>query len=160
MVFFITVGLLGSLTACPEKNYSEEVFLKRLLIHYWNWVSAKKSLPKQLKLDEPIARFIFDSNDVRKGSGTVRDKLFRDKGDEVSVFRVWRLDSTQIFWLAYAYLEPHYKKKARGYAQLTPKGITGAGLRIQRSEQPPRHAGIRGFPTERHLIKQARQQLA
>lgn len=70
------------------------------------------------------------------------------------------LADTQIWQIAIDYVEPLRKKRCLARAQLVEADVTSVGLRLERDNDPPRHAAITDWPADKDVWKNLTQELA
>lgn len=107
-----------------------------------------------------LARFALESG--RLTDSIVKPKLFEpNRALELSVFRVDGLVRDQIRDLGDEVVEKHPSaRKLHGWGEFPESAVQKAGLRVERDDDPPRHANIVGWPREPSERKQRQQILA
>lgn len=107
-----------------------------------------------------LARFALESG--RLTDSIVKPKLFEpNRALELSVFRVDGLVHDQIRDLGDRVVEKHpAARKLHGWGEFLESAVREAGLRVERDDDPPRHADIVGWPQDPSERKQRQQILA
>ena len=107
-------------------------------------------IPGVIPNNEYITRFLF-AGDIRSLDGTIKPKAFiPPTGEsELSVYRIFGLNSTTIWRIGKYLVERYRKKRIIGRADVNVEIIeeTVPPLYLKRTYVPhPRHANIKGFP--------------
>ena len=107
-----------------------------------------------------LARFAVESG--RLTDSRVKPKLFEpNRALELSVFHVDGLVRDQIRDLGDEVVKKHPSaRKLRGWGEFPESAVRKAGLRVERDDDPPRHANIVDWPQEPSERKQRQQILA
>jgi hypothetical protein len=112
--------------------------------------------------DSDAARFIFDESHYAQTTGRVKPRAVEPSrhDNSTSVFLTDGLAEPDIWKLGDDHVVPLRGKPILARANLTRADITEAGLSLHIDNTPPRHANIRGWPTEKDQRKLRAQELA
>ena len=107
-----------------------------------------------------LARFALESG--RLTASVVKPKLFEpNRALELSVFHVDGLDEGDIARIGNDVVAEHpTAKRLHGWGEFDEVAVCKAGLRIDRDDNPPRHANIVDWPKKPEERKQRQQTLA
>ena len=107
-----------------------------------------------------LARFALESG--RLTASVVKPKLFEpNRARELSVFHVDGLDGVGITLIGNDVVARHSTaKRLHGWGEFNEVAVCEAGLRIDRDDNPPRHANIVDWPKDAEKRKQCQQILA
>ncbi len=111
--------------------------------------------------EEPITRFIRDKNYYR-ADRTLRHSAFMPwrQDMQVSVFRIFDIDTNEIWEIGNLHLVTSHKQQLLGRADLKVSDATDIGLQVVPDDPPPRHANIAGWPEDGSKHKLLAAQLA
>ena len=118
---------------------------------------------KALTREEPLARFIFESNKFSRSKNCVKPGAFLpefyDGGHEASVSRVIDLDILSITELGKA-IGVEKEKDLLAWGEILVKSVVDVGLGLRVDAEPPRHAAIIGWPATKPEQMSYAQRLA
>jgi hypothetical protein len=96
--------------------------------------------------NENVARYIYQSNHYRPSDNTVKHHAFMPPDDKkVSVFRTEGLAESEVWALSDAQGDRIVKARA----DIVIRVINATGLQIDPDDEPPRHANIVGWPSDK-----------
>lgn len=113
-----------------------------------------------LRADGTLARFALESK--RLTTTGAKPKLFEpNKGLELSVFDVGGLSFEEIRQLGIDVAKMHpTAERLYGWGEIDAAAVHETGLRIERDDDPPRHANIAGWPDEARKMHEKQVLLA
>lgn len=118
-----------------------------------------------VRSDEPLARYLLESNRFRKPNqarpdGEVTERAFLPPPDlKTSVFRIDGLALTDVKTLGVS-VAAESGKPCHGHAQIQPAQVSMHGLAVEPDDDPPRHANIVGWSEDKDKRKIVAQLLA
>ncbi len=138
-------------------------FLKRL----WKFFvgsrdEARGNETPELTATEVLSRFLTSaSSHFNRTKGIVKKNAYMPARDgETSTFRTEGLAAPQIWAIGDEFVAASLRKPILGRGETTVAEVTAVGLSVNPDNDPPRHAGIRGWPEEKHEKMVLAQELA
>jgi hypothetical protein len=116
----------------------------------------------ELTATEPLSRFLTsERSHFNRTKGVVKKSAYMPARDgETSTFRTEGLAPPQIWAIAEEFVAASLAKPVLGRGETTVADVTAVGLTVNPDNDPPRHAGIRGWPEEKHEKMVLAQELA
>ena len=113
-----------------------------------------------IRASKLLARFAVEAG--RLTDLVVKPKLFQpNRALELSVFRIDALTWADIRGLGVNMVRQHKKaQELHGWGEMSESAVYDAGLRVNHDDEPPRHANIVDWPSDRGEQKQKQIELA
>ena len=131
----------------------KEFFPKKLVSKYSNDISPS----------EPLARFLYQRNHMNKKKTMIKPAAFMPNPKStklsISVFRIFKLPINQI-WKIGTDVGKQSGRTLYGRGDVKAFVVTENKLQIKPDDNPPKHANILGWPTEKHEQKLIALELA
>lgn len=107
------------------------------------------------------ARYLVKRDEFLPESGRVKPRALEPwrRDLRTSVFVITGLAEDAIWELGRRHVEPT-RGPVLARADLAERAITQVGLRLERDDNPPRHASIAGWPSDKHAWRSIAQELA
>jgi hypothetical protein len=127
-------------------------FLTRLRSFFGSSTQSSDEAPARAVVedDELLVRFIFDRKHIDKSHSTVKPEAFLPHGSPLatSVFRTAGINDAQIWEIAND-IAAKRSRSYKGRADFLAQTLHGTPLKLDADDDPPRHANIVGWPTEK-----------
>lgn len=103
---------------------------------------------------EAVTRFIFSESHYAKTTGRVKYPVFLPKKGETSVFRICKLNDTQIWDIGDNYVAPSSSRTLYARGDIVASDVFDENLTIKPDTRKHKlHANIVGWPLEQAKIK-------
>lgn len=106
----------------------------------------------ELTATELLSRFLTsERSHFNRTKGVVKKNAYMPARDgETSTFRTEGLAAPQIWAIGDKFIAASTGKPVLGRGETTVADVNAVGLTVNPDNDPPRHAGIRGWPEEKH----------
>ncbi len=137
-------------------------FLKRFYVslgeHWWSKLLGVH--PGRITSDL-LARFLMSKRHFNAATGAINSSGFMPPADlRLSVFQIKGLTSVEVWELGLRYVAQPPDRNVHGRADLANGSVRDVGLTLELDDSPPRHAAIKGWPTEKSEQKLRALELA
>ncbi len=138
-------------------------YLKRFLTILIDYFLKRDSVPKEIKGQEVIARYITSKRWYSREKNVVKPQAFMPPPDlRLSVFRIDNLSEPEIWKIGLKKVigKMNQIRNLQGRADFQALNILEINLQINPDNTPPRHANIIGWPELKEERKSIAQELA
>jgi len=117
-------------------------------------------LTGSIRDEEPIARFLCNRSLFSRTARRLKQAAFLPRDGATSVFRIDGLSNRKVWDLGRERVSGPSNRTLHGHATLQVVQVRLCRLSLHADNEPPRHAEIRGWPSERAAQRFQAQQLA
>ncbi|OFZ10920.1 MAG: hypothetical protein A2Z20_03440 [Bdellovibrionales bacterium RBG_16_40_8] len=114
--------------------------------------------------EEPLTHYIFVDEHINKTTHKAKHQLFKprkNKGNDLSTFRIINCVESYIWYLSKRYVEPFSKKKTIARADFPLAAAKKAQLKINPDGNPhKRHLNLENWPTDSSACKLISMEIA